>query len=67
MFDSGTINALLALITGVLAALGYGSLVPLVGPAVQGLLALVALGTAIYSVVSHMQKTSTIVAAGISH
>ena len=65
MFDTGTITALLALITGVLTALGYGSLVPLIGPAVQGILALIALGTAIWSVVSHMQKSASLTAAGI--
>ncbi len=62
--DSGTITALLAVVTGIVTALGYGSLVPLIGPAVQGVLALTALITGIWSVVSHMKKTATI-AAGV--
>ena len=61
--DSGTIVSVVALLTGLVTALGYGSLVPLIGPAVQGILALIALGTGIWSVVSHMKKTA-IIAAG---
>ena len=63
--DSGSIVAVVSLITGIVTALGYGSLVPLIGPAIQGILALIALGTGIWSVVSHMKKTATIQAAGI--
>ena len=64
--DAGEIASLVTIIGGILTALGAGNLVPLIGPAVQGVLAVVTLGAAIWSMYSHRQKSATIAAAGIS-
>jgi len=63
--DNGEIVSLTALITGILTAFGAGNIVPVIGPAINVILALVTLGTAIASVVSHRNKTNAMVAAGI--
>ncbi len=47
--DAGEVTALVTIIGGIATAFGAGDLVPLVGPAVQGLLALVTLGAAVWS------------------
>lgn len=58
--DSGEISAAVALIGGILTALGAGDAVPFVGPAVQGILAIVSLGAALWSWYIHRQKNATI-------
>lgn len=63
--DLGETTALVTIVTGLLAAFGAGDIVPYVGPAVQGLLALIALGSSIMSFVSHRNKTNTLTAAGL--
>lgn len=63
--DAGEITALTAVVGGLLAAFGAGDLVPFIGPAVNGLLAVIALGSAITSFISHRNKTNAMVAAGI--
>lgn len=63
--DAGELSALTTIIAGLLTAFGAGNVVPLVGPAVQGILAVVTLGAAIYSFVVHRQNTAAMVAAGI--
>lgn len=63
--DTGSTMAVIAVITSVLTYLGAGDLVPLVGPAIQGALAVISLGAGIWSWYSHKQKTATMVAAGI--
>ena len=62
--DSGTIAAAVAVIGSLLTMLGAGNLVPLVGPAAQGILAVVTLAVGMYSWYSHAHK-SAVIAAGI--
>lgn len=52
-------------IGSVLTWIGAGDLVPLVGPAAQGVLALVTLGAGIYSWYVHRQKNAAMLTAGI--
>lgn len=63
--DSGEVSAIIVVVGGLLTAFNAGSLVPYVGPAVQGLLAIVTLVAAVWSWWKQRSKTSTIVAAGI--
>ncbi len=63
--DSGEITSLAAIVCGLLTAFGAGDLVPFVGPALQGALAIITLITAVASFVSHRNKTVAMVAAGI--
>lgn len=63
--DGGSTFAIVAVITSLLTYVGAGDLVPLVGPAIQGLLAIISLAAGIYSWYSHRQKTAAMQSAGI--
>lgn len=63
--DTGAAMAIIAVIGSLLTWLGAGDLVPLVGPAVQGLLTLITFGAGVWSWYSHKQKTAAIQSAGI--
>lgn len=57
-------TALVTIVSGLLTAFGAGDLVPFIGPAV-GIVAVIALVSAVASFISHRDKTNTLVAAGI--
>lgn len=63
--DAGETTALITIIGGILTVLGAGNVVPLIGPALQGLLAIITFGAAVWSFVSHRNKNAAIAAAGI--
>lgn len=53
--DSGELSSIVAILGGALTYFGAGSLVPDVGPAIQGILALITLGAAAWSWYIHRQ------------
>lgn len=63
--DTGEISSLVTIIGGILTAFGAGSVVPDIGPAINGILAIITLVSAIVSFISHRNKTNVMVAAGI--
>jgi hypothetical protein len=63
--DSGEISSLVALIGMLLTAFGAGDIVPTIGPAVQGILAIITFGASVWSFISHRNKTVAMTAAGI--
>lgn len=54
--DSGEIAAIVTVVGGLATGFGAGDLVPLIGPAVQGLLAIISLMAGVYSWWSHREK-----------
>ena len=64
--DSGETSSLVALLGGILTAFGAGNIVPTIGPAIQGILAIVTFGAAVWSFISHRNKTNALIAAGVN-